>query len=83
MRGGIHLTLTAATVRVEETESEVNPAFIRLSLTIPIIRVRSEVVSMARRVWMMVDFALTALFLLVSLVLFWPVAGYRRRHLSD
>jgi hypothetical protein len=29
------------------------------------------------------DTALTAAFLMVSLVLFWPLAAYRRRHLSN
>jgi len=29
-----------------------------------------------------IDTAVTAAFLLVSLVLFWPLAAYRRRHLS-
>ena len=36
---------------------------------------------MARKVWGILEFGLTALFLLVSLILFWPVAGYRRRQL--
>lgn len=36
---------------------------------------------MARKVRGTFEVGLTALFMMVSLILFWPVAGYRRRQL--